>query len=111
MKGLIIESGFPSILRIMAHLGIPVHGMGLEKIDLECLERIKNINVPTLIIHGEQDSLVPLKNAEDIYLHLGTPEKELLIIPSATHNDIMLVGFMDYFNTIQKFIEKTHKQQ
>jgi pimeloyl-ACP methyl ester carboxylesterase len=111
MKGLIIESGFPSVVRIMVHLGIPVHGMGLEKIDLECLEKIKRISLPTLIIHGKQDSLVPLKNAEDIYQHLGTQEKELLVIPSATHNDIMLVGFMDYFNTIQKFIEKAHKQQ
>ena len=111
MKGLIIESGFPSVVRIIVHLGIPVHGMGLEKIDLECLEKIKRISLPTLIIHGKQDSLVPLKNAEDIYQHLGTQEKELLVIPSATHNDIMLVGFMDYFNTIQKFIEKAHKQQ
>jgi pimeloyl-ACP methyl ester carboxylesterase len=111
MKGLIIESGFPSVVRIMAHLGIPLHGMGLEEIDQECLERIKSITVPTLVIHGEQDSLVPLKNAKDIYFHLGTQEKELLVIPSATHNDIMLIGFMDYFNTIQYFIEKVHKQQ
>jgi pimeloyl-ACP methyl ester carboxylesterase len=111
MKGLIIESGFPSVVRIMAHLEIPLHGMGLEEIDQECLERIKSITVPTLVIHGEQDSLVPLKNAKDIYFHLGTQEKELLVIPSATHNDIMLIGFMDYFNTIQYFIEKVHKQQ
>jgi hypothetical protein len=81
--------------------------MGLEKIDQGCLERIKKIFLPTLIIHGEQDSLVPLENAKDIYQHLGTKEKELLVIPSATHNDIMLVGFMDYFKAIRQFIERT----
>jgi alpha-beta hydrolase superfamily lysophospholipase len=111
IKGLIIESGFPSIGRIMFHLGIPGHGMGLKKIDQENLERIETIYIPTLIIHGGQDGLVPLKNAEDIYQHLGTQEKELLVIPSATHNDIMLAGFTNYFETIQKFIERTHKQQ
>jgi len=107
MKGLIIESGFPSVVRIMTHFGMPSQGMGLEKIDQECLERIKKIFLPTLIIHGEQDSLVPFKNAKDIYQHLGTQEKKLFIIPSATHNDIMLVGFKGYFNALQEFIERT----
>ena len=107
MKGLIIESGFPSVVRIMTHLGMPAQGMGLEKIDQICLERIKKIFLPTLILHGEQDSLVPLENAKEIYQHLGTQGKKLLVIPSATHNDIMLVGFKGYFNALQEFIEST----
>jgi esterase/lipase len=111
MKGLIIESGFPSVVRIMFHLGIPAQVMGLEKIDQECLERIKKIFIPALIIHGEQDSLVPLENAKDIYQNLGAQEKELLVIPSATHNDIMIVGFVDYFKSLQQFIEKTDRSK
>jgi alpha-beta hydrolase superfamily lysophospholipase len=107
MKGLIIESGFPSVVRMMTHLGVPARGMDLQKIDQECLKRIQKIFVPTLIIHGEQDWLVPLENAKDIYQHLGTKEKELVIIPSATHNDIMLAGFKEYFDSLQQFIEKT----
>jgi fermentation-respiration switch protein FrsA (DUF1100 family) len=83
--------------------------MGLEKIDQESLERIEKVSIPSLIIHGDQDWLVPLENARDIYQHLGTREKELLIIPSATHNDIMLVGFKEYFNALQQFIERTNK--
>jgi len=109
LKGLILESGFPSVVRIMVHLGMPAHGMGLEKIDQACLERIQKIFLPTLIIHGEQDSLVPLQNAKDLYYHIGAEEKELLIIPSATHNDIMLVGFNEYFNALQRFIQKTDR--
>ena len=109
MRGLILESGFPSVVRILSHLGIPVQGPGLEKIDRECLERIKKIFLPVLIIHGERDSLVPLENAREIYRHLGTKEKELLIIPSATHNDILAVGFKDYFEAIQHFVEKTDR--
>ena len=109
MKGLIIESGFPSVVRIMFHLGVPAQVMGLEKIDQESLERLKKIFLPTLIIHGGQDSLVPLENAKAIYQHLGAQEKELLVIPSATHNDIMIVGFKDYFNALQRFIEKTDR--
>jgi len=109
VQGLILESGFPSVVRILFHLGIPSPVTGLEKIDQECLERIKQIFLPTLIIHGEKDSLVPLENAREIYRHLGAREKELLVIPSATHNDIMLVGFNDYFKAIQQFVERLYR--
>ena len=107
MPGLIIESGFPSVGRILFHLGISSPVKGLDKIDQECLERIKEISLPTLIIHGGRDSLVPPENARDIHQYLGAAEKELLIIPSATHNDIMLVGFKDYFKAIQQFVERS----
>jgi hypothetical protein len=109
MQGLILESGFPSIVRIISHLGVPIKVAGLEKIDQKCLERIKKIFLPTLIIHGERDTLVPLENAREIYRHLGTKEKELLVIPSATHNDIMGVGFKDYFNAIHQFVERSYQ--
>jgi alpha-beta hydrolase superfamily lysophospholipase len=105
IRGLIIESGFPSVVRIMIHLGLSVQGLDLERIDQECLEMIKKIFLPTLIIHGERDALVPIKEARDIFSHLGAERKELLIIPSANHNDIMLVGFRQYFDAIQQFIE------
>jgi len=109
MEGLIIESGFPSVVRIMFRLGIPALVTGLERIDQECLERVKEIFLPTLIIHGERDSLVPLENAKEIYRHLGTREKKLLVVPSATHNDIMMVGFKDYFDAIQQFVERSDR--
>jgi alpha-beta hydrolase superfamily lysophospholipase len=111
MEGLVVESGFPSVVRILFHLGASVQGMGLEKIDRECLERIEEIFLPTLIIHGERDSLVPLENAKEIYRHLGSKEKELLVIPSATHNDIMLAGFKDYFKAIRQFVERAQNQR
>jgi len=111
MKGLIVESGFPSVVRIMFHLGVPALGMGLEKIDQEWMGRIKKIFVPALIMHGAFDSLVPLQNAKDIYQYLGSKDKKLLVIPSGTHNDIMLVGFKDYFKAIQEFVERTDRNK
>lgn len=105
--GLIIESGFPSVVRIMIHLGLSAHSHDLERIDQECLKMIEKILLRTLIIHGERDTLVPIKEARDILNHLGTERKELLTIPSANHNDIMLVGFREYFDGIQQFVKKT----
>jgi pimeloyl-ACP methyl ester carboxylesterase len=88
IKGLIIESGFPSVVRIMTHFGMPAHGMGLEKIDQECLERIKKIFLPTN--HSWQWIARPPEMQRNLPAS-GTQEKTSRV-PSATHNDIMLVG-------------------
>jgi len=106
IRGLIIESGFPSVARIITHLGIPSPGVELETIDQGCLEMIREIRSPALIIHGDQDTLVPVRNARDIYEQLGSGEKKLLLIPSATHNDVLLVGFNEYFNAIDRLIHR-----
>ena len=107
ISGLIIESGFPSITRLILHLGIPAGAIDLNPIYEACIEAVRKIMVPTLMIHGEYDMLVPLKEAEDLYKNMGTSNKELLIIPGADHNDIMFVGLDLYFSAIQRFVERT----
>jgi hypothetical protein len=106
IRGLIIESGFTSVVRIMAHLGVPA-GSEFMKIDQDCLEMIRGITTAALVIHGEKDTLVPVREAEALYSHLGTQTKKLLIIPSGTHNDIMLAGLRRYFDGLQEFIRET----
>ncbi len=81
--------------------------IALEEIDQECVNRVKGIRLPTLIIHGEQDSLVPKKEAEELHRNVGAENKELLVIPSADHNNVLLVGFDAYFRALQTFTEVT----
>jgi hypothetical protein len=107
IKGLIIESGFPSITRLILHLGIPAGKIELEPIYEACISMVRKITAPTLIIHGEYDMLVPLREAEDLHKNIGAHDKELIIIPGADHNDIMFVGFDEYFGAIQRFIQRT----
>ena len=107
IKGLIIESGFPSITRLILHLGIPAGAIELEPMYEACISMVRKITIPTLIIHGEYDVLVPLREAEDLYNEIGAKDKELVIISGADHNDIMFVGFDEYFGAIQRFIERT----
>ena len=107
LQGLIIESGFASVTRLIKHLGLPADGRALESIEKERLAMIRNISLPALIIHGEVDSLVPLEEAKDLYTHLGTKEKELVVIPGADHNSVMFADLRTYMTAIQKFVEKT----
>jgi len=111
IMGLIIESGFCSVARIITHLGIPKTGVDLERIDQESVEMIRKISIPVLIMHGEQDTLVPVQEAKDLFRSLGSDKKELLTIPRATHNDIMIVGSQKYFDTLQQFIDRNSAPQ
>jgi pimeloyl-ACP methyl ester carboxylesterase len=107
LRGLILESGFPSVVSIIEHLGIPAEGVDLKAIHQECLKRIEKISLPSLIIHGERDTLVPLSEAQTIYEHLGSVSKDLLVVPSANHNDLLYVGFREYFDALGRFVERT----
>jgi alpha-beta hydrolase superfamily lysophospholipase len=107
IPGIIIESGFLGVARIMTHLNVPAEGIELDKIDAECLKMARSLTLPTLIIHGEYDNLVPFREAEDLYENIRSADKQLLMIPLADHNDIMFVGLNEYFNAIRSFVERT----
>lgn len=102
LQGLIIESGFISVAGLIRHLGLPAPG------DLSFLEGYyrnlaAGIKLPTLIIHGGQDRLVPLAQGRDLYTALGSEQKELVIIANADHNDIMFVDSQKYMDAIEDF--------
>ena len=64
---------------------------------------LEKINVPTLIIHGEKDSMVPLKNS--IRMHKKIKNSEFISIPNVDHNTVHnAVGPMS--KAIESFIEK-----
>jgi len=107
LPGIIIESGFMSIARILNHLNVPMAGIDLDQIDRTCVERVRTLTLPTLIIHGEYDMLVPFSEAQDLYNTLKSVDKQLLMIPAADHNDVMFVGLHEYFKAVKDFIERT----
>jgi dienelactone hydrolase len=45
----------------------------------------EKIETPTLILHGQDDESVPAEEAKIIYDHLGSQNKELMIIEGGTH--------------------------
>ena len=64
------------------------------------------INVPTLVIHGEKDSLVPIKNA--IAFSKKIKNAEFVSIPNFDH-DIHHNAIKEMSEAIESFIEKNKK--
>ncbi len=104
IKGLIVESGFISVSRLVHHLGLPSPG-NLTPLEERCKEMVKRINLPSLVIHGDRDQLVPLDQGKELYEHLGSVNKQLLIIPDADHNDIMFIDAKMYMDGITDFFD------
>ena len=104
IKGLIIESGFASIIKLLSHLGLPAEYLGVRDIDFPNLAKIRTVTAPTLIIHGEYDSRVPPSQGEALFHNAAAKDKSLVVIPEADHNDIMWVGMERYLQAIKEFV-------
>ncbi len=105
--GLIIESGAANnFRRLWDYLGVPDKESILSEESLFLNKvKIRQVRQPTLIIHGEYDETISVEEGKELYRSSGTQDKEILIIPGAGHNDIMLVKQSLYFDTIEKFIK------
>jgi alpha-beta hydrolase superfamily lysophospholipase len=104
LKGLIIESGSANNLRrIWGFLAEQekeklTTGTFLNRV------KIQSIAIPTLIIHGEYDQILPVQEGLELYQESGSQDKDILVIPGADHNDLMMRGQRQYFDKISKFI-------
>ena len=102
LSGLIVESGASGIARMASRFGLSPERV--DKLADALSARIRSIELPALIIHGERDSLIPVSAGIELHQEIGSEDKRLVIIPGAEHNDIMMVGTDQYFSAIEDFV-------
>ena len=102
-RGLIIESGAASIRRLLARVGLADSGEGATLAALH-EAKIRGIRLRALLIHGEQDDLVPLAQAAELYDLLSGTDRTLVVIPGAGHNDLLWLGHRPYFEAIRSLV-------
>ena len=104
IRGLIIESGFPSATRIARRLGLQAPVSDIRLIEDECIQKIRGISMPALIIHGDNDSLVTIDEAYTLERELGSFDKRLFVVRGADHNSVIACDITGYFQAIKEFI-------
>ncbi|MDB9313177.1 alpha/beta fold hydrolase [Spirulina sp. CS-785/01] len=108
LDGLIVESGFVDTYSLIQRLGgsCPEFDDNLEGFGNG--RKLLTCTLPTLILHGEEDTLIPITEAEELYSCCASDDKFLRRIPQAGHNTVMVVGMAEgepiYFDTLQRFI-------
>ncbi|MDA0576555.1 MAG: alpha/beta fold hydrolase [Verrucomicrobia bacterium] len=104
LAGLIIESGFAYSLQLISRLGGVAFDTDNGHGGLAHITKIARISVPTLILHGADDWIIPVADARALHTYAGAKLKRLVIIPGAGHNDLLVTGPHDYFAAIRDFV-------
>jgi fermentation-respiration switch protein FrsA (DUF1100 family) len=102
---MILETPFTSIKEMGKKLYpfLPISLLLRTKYD--SLAKIRDIKVPILIMHGDNDKLVPFEHGRELYEAANEP-KEFYTIPGAGHNDTHIVGGEEYYDVIRNFVNK-----
>lgn len=103
-KGLILESGFARATRLLARLGLPSRLTDALPDPVGNDRKLGEIDLPLLVIHGENDTLIPVDNGQALYDASPAAHKRLLRIPRVGHNDLLFVALDAYFDAVGAFI-------
>jgi uncharacterized protein len=87
VAAVVLESPYTSVADVAAerYPFVPVRPLTLDRYD--SLSKIERINAPLLIIHGERDTVVPVKYGRRLFDAAREPKKAVFF-PNAQHNDI-----------------------
>lgn len=108
--GLILCATFSSLLDAAVHNygWLPVRRVLVER--YPSLELIPQVTCPLLVIHGEQDRVVPIKLGRRLFdtaqrKSANGVEKRFVSLPKAGHNDILKVEAVGYRTGIEGFLD------
>jgi len=87
----------PLALRYVEHL------IGLNFSEFAPLTTLPALSVPVLLVHGEQDVVVPVTDARR--LAAAAPDATLLVVPGAGHADVADVALVS--DTLREFAMRT----
>jgi len=105
MAGLILDSPFTSMREVVALHAKPLPRLLVPRM-FESLSKAGGISAPTLILHGDYDTLIPVSHGLRLYEKLAS-QKALGVIPDARHNDI--TSFPLYEFLIRAFLKDPHE--
>jgi pimeloyl-ACP methyl ester carboxylesterase len=106
LDALVVESGFAYAGPLLRLLGIDPQALGFEEeAGFRNVDKIGNFTKPTLIIHAEFDHIIPLSDGKALFEASPSPNKTMLEIPGANHNDIFMRGMNEYMAALRQLAD------
>ncbi|MEB3211544.1 MAG: alpha/beta hydrolase [Leptolyngbyaceae bacterium] len=111
MAGLIVEGSFTSILdmsnRTKNYGFLPIDFLLHQR--FESIDKVSDLRLPVLYVHGTADYTVPMDMSEALYARTPAPKK-LLLVPGAGHNNVVEFGARIYEQAIRDVFSLCHQQ-
>lgn len=111
VAGLVVDSGLMSIteLPMVSSIVMMLGPAGAQLLQnspdpMNTLAKCKLANIPALVLHGERDEIVPVKQAHDCANALPHPRKRKLIFPTASHNDVLIVAGREWSDAVSQLL-------
>lgn len=103
--GLILESSFTNATDMAKLMFGPIPLYWLTSMKWASDEKIGAITIPKLFLHGERDSIIPLRLGQKLFA-AAPPPKEFVVLPHADHNDTFVAGGNEYYRVIRDFVRR-----
>lgn len=82
--------------------------LGCNLFAAESIRHISRVKGPVLIVHGKEDRVVPLRQAQRLFDAAGRPAA-LWKVPGAAHGETLAHGLADYPAHIQRIFESVRR--
>lgn len=105
--GLILEAGFPSMRAVLE--GSPFWLLSwFSSYRFPASRWLEGVEVPTLVLHGERDSVIPFRLGQELFESVRGP-KQFVAIQGGDHNDLEPAEPDRYWSAVGEFTQGLRK--
>lgn len=103
--GLIVQATFTSMGDMMDHVGYSrLFPKWLLHQHFASAVKIREVQMPVLLIHGLEDETVPFRMSQHLYEDIVAAPKVLWLVPEAGHNDIINTASEEYTQRLRAWL-------
>jgi hypothetical protein len=73
------------------------------------MSRIRSMNHPLLVIHGEDDNVIPASHGRKLFAASPSTDKELNVISNVGHNDLFAIAGDEVVTLLETFAKRVSK--
>lgn len=116
-RATVLFAAFTSIPEVAAHVR-DTRGLHLLRIfpmrhlfgqQFDSFSKISEVTSPLLIMHGQQDKLMPVSMPQALFERAASPDKTLLLIPGAAHDTTFSMGRRPFFEALEALLKTSRR--
>jgi fermentation-respiration switch protein FrsA (DUF1100 family) len=105
-EGVILEAGFPTARSLFEDSPVMFALTWFTTYRFPTEEWMANVTAPALVLHGDEDRIIPYALGQRLYESLRGP-KRFVTIKGADHNDPIPPDAAAYWGAVQEFVTST----
>lgn len=106
LGGLLLQTPIASVFRVIVEFRFTLPGDMFPNID-----RMKEITIPVMLIHGTRDEVVPMTHSKMLFRVCRSKVKSALYIEGAGHNNLETIAGVRLLEAIQCFIDNLSEEE